>query len=120
MKISEMTNEQAADALIKVAEPFENICGDEEMLGLMEKLQNAQNKPVIQTLGDILPKFVLYALKKHRDDLYQIIGAVTMKPVEEVARMNFKKTIDTVKESYDDIIRDFFTSSVPVTEKEES
>ena len=120
MKISEMNNEQAADALIKLAEPFENICGDEEMLELMEKVKDAQGKPVIQTLGDILPKFVLYALKKHRNDLYAIIGALTMQPVAEVARMNFKKTVDTVKESYDDIIRDFFTSSVPVTGKNES
>lgn len=120
MKISEMNNEQAADALIKLAEPFENICNDPEMLELMEKVKDAQGKPVIQTLGDILPKFVLYALKKHRNDLYQIIGAVTMKPIAEVAAMNFKETINIVKESYDDIIRDFFTSSVPVTGTNES
>lgn len=120
MKISEMTNEQAADALIQIAEPFGNICGDEEMLGLLEKMQNTQGRPVIQTLADVLPKFVLYALKKHRSDLYAIIGALTMRPVAEVARMNFKSTVAVVRESYDDIIRDFFTSSVPVTMKSES
>lgn len=120
MKISEMNNEQAADALIKLAEPFENICNDDEMLDLMEKIKVAQGKPLVKSIGDILPKLVLYALKKHRNDLYAIIGAVTMKPVGEVAKMNFKETINIVKDSYDDIVRDFFTSSVPVTEVDES
>ena len=120
MKISEMNNEQAADALVKLAEPFGNICGDEEMLGLLEKMQNAKGKPVVLMIADILPTFVLYALQKHRADLYAIIGALTMKPVAEVARMNFKATVDTIRESYDDIIRDFFTSSVPATMKSES
>ena len=120
MKISEMNNEQAADALIKLAEPFENICNDEEMLFLMEKVKNVQDQPLLKSIGDILPKFILYALKKHRNDLYAIIGALTMKPVSEVAKMNFKETVNTVKESYDDIIRDFFTSSGAVTEEKES
>ena len=120
MKISEMNNEQAADALVKLAEPLGNICGDEEMLQLIEKMKDAQDGPVFTIISDILPKFVLCALQKHRADLYAIIGALTMKPVAEVARMNFKATVDTIKGSYDDIIRDFFTSSVPATMKSES
>lgn len=120
MKISEMNNEQAADALVKLAEPLGNICGDEEMLHLIEKMKDAQDGPVFTIISDVLPKFVLYALQKHRADLYAIIGALTMKPVAEVARMNFKATVDTIRGSYDDIIRDFFTSSVPATMKSES
>ena len=120
MKISEMNNEQAADALVKLAEPFENICNDPEMLDLLEKMRDAQGKPPIQSIGGLVPKFIMYAFKKHREDLYKIIGALTMMPVADVAKMNFKQTVDTVKASYDDILRDFFTSSASVSEISES
>ena len=36
MKISEMTNDQATDALIRISGPFESICGDDDLKNTKE------------------------------------------------------------------------------------
>lgn len=113
MKISEMTNDQAAEALIRISEPLRNICDDDDLLGIIDKWQNMENEPFIKTIGQLIPDFVLYALRKHRNDLYEIIGALTQQPVGKVGAMNFKQTVQTVQDSYDEVLKDFFTSSAP-------
>ena len=115
MKISEMTNEQAADALIRLSVPFGNICDDEEALKMLDEYKAMGEMPMIQTFGKLLPKFISYALKSHKDDLYEIIGALTFQTKEKVAKMNFVETIRVVRESYDEVLHSFFTSSVKPT-----
>ena len=112
MKISEMTNDQATDALIRIATPISNICDDEEMLGIVDDLAKMGEMSLTTAVGRILPKVTTYALKKHKNDLYEIIGALQMKPTALVGKMNFAETIKAVKESYDDILAGFFTDSV--------
>ena len=112
MKISEMTNEQATEAMIRIATPFGNLCNDQEFLDVLDEISAMdQNTNVFTVIGRYLPKVVLCAFKKHKDDLYEIVSALSMKSVAQVAKMNFKDTIQLVKDSYDDIIKDFFTSS---------
>ena len=113
MKISEMNNDQATDAMVRISAAFGFICEDEEMLKMIDELQNLGDTPIIQALPRILPKFASLAFRKHRDSLYEIIGALCQKNKKEVGKMNFKETIALMKESYDDVIKDFFTSSVP-------
>lgn len=117
MKISEMTNEQAAEALIRLSVPFGNICEDEEALKMLDEYRAMSKMPMIQTIGKMLPKFISYALKSHKADLYEIIGALTFQTKEKVAKMNFVDTIKVVRESYDEVLKSFFTSSATLTEK---
>lgn len=117
MKISEMTNDQATDAMVRISAAFGFICEDEEMLGLIDEMQNMGNTPIINAIPKILPKFASLAFRKHKDSLYEIIGALCQKTKKDVGKMNFKETIALVKESYDDILKDFFTSSVPSPKK---
>ena len=112
MKITEMTNDQAADALIRMAVPFENICNDEEAIKIIDEYNGMKDVPVIKTIGNMLPKLIMYVAKAHRDDLYEIVGALTMKPKAAVAKMNFFETIRVVRESWDEVASGFFTSSV--------
>lgn len=114
MKISEMTNDQATDALIRIAGPFESICGDEEVTNALNKIGELRGEPMIRAIGKILPMVVTIGLKKHRQDLYEIIAALTMNPVSKVGKMNFKETLTALQESYDDILRDFFTRTAIV------
>lgn len=112
MKISEMTNDQAADALIRISEPFGVLCEDEALLEMINDYNAGQDKPFIQTIGKLIPKLVAYLLKSHKGDLYEIVGALTFKTKAEVAGMNFVETVNAVKDSYDEVLKSFFTSSI--------
>lgn len=120
MKISEMTNDQAAEAMIRLAVPFGNICEDEEAVKLVDEFKDMSNTPVIQTIGKMLPKFVAYMLKSHKKDLYEIVGALTAQNADAVAKMNFIETLKVVKDSYDEVLGSFFQSSVTQAKKIES
>ena len=111
MKISEMNNEQATEAMIRLSVPFGNLCDDEKVVEMINKYRDMKDTPMIQTIGRVLPEIVMYAFKTHKDDLYEMVGALTDQTVEKVAKMNFVKTINVLKESYDDVLKDFFTSS---------
>jgi len=109
VKISEMTNDQATDALIRISGPFESICGDDEVMNALDEISKLGNEPMIKAIGKIIPLAVNMLLKKHRRDLYEIVSALTMTPLSAVGKMNFKETVGAIQESYDDILRDFFT-----------
>ena len=117
MKISEMTNDQATEALIRLAVPFGNICDDEKMVAMIDDFNKMKNTPVVQTIGKMIPQVATYALKEHKNDLYEIVGALTMKTVAQVAKMNFFDTIKVLKDSYDEVLHGFFTSSVEQIKK---
>ena len=121
MKISEMTCDQATEAMIRLTGPFNNICEDEEMLALLDKVNNLgeSKEPMIKVVGKLLPQFVTFALQKHRQDLYEIVSVLTCTPIGKVGLLNFIETIDAVKGSYDDILSGFFTRSVKVTKNSE-
>ena len=110
MKISEMNNEQAADAMIRLAVPFGNICNDEEALKIIDSFKNMEDQPFLVTVGKILPQVTGYLLKTHKEDLYEIVGALTFKSVQQVAKMNFMETVKTVRDSYDEVLAGFFPS----------
>ena len=119
MKISEMSNDQATDAMIRISAALGFICEDEEMLGLIDEIRNLGTTPIVVAIPKILPKFTSMAFRRHKDSLYEIIGALCQKSKKDVGKMNFKETIALVKESYDDVLKDFFTSSVPSQKKKE-
>ena len=111
MKISEMTNDQATEALIRLSAPFENICNDPDLLEVLDKIGKMGQEPIIKVIGTLIPSFASIGLRKHKTDLYEIVGALTMTPVSKVGQANFKDTVKALQDSYDDIIRDFFTST---------
>lgn len=109
MKISEMTNDQATDALIKISVPFEIICNDDDVSDALETIGKMKDTPMIKAIGSIIPLFAKVGLKKHKKELYEIVAALTMTSVTKVGSMNFKETIGALQDSYDEILRDFFT-----------
>lgn len=119
MKISEMTNEQASETLIRITAPIGNICEDEEAMKLFEEYKSMSEAPFWTTIGKLIPKVVAYMFKKHKDDLYEFISAITFKTKEEVANMNFVETINVVRNSYDEVLATFFPSAGKQVKKEE-
>ena len=119
MKISEMTNDQAAEAMARIVEPFSNICDDEEMMGMIEELRGYGDMQLIKVVPKMLPKLTAFALKKHKKDLYEVLGALYMVPTAKIGGMNFLDTVKMVRDSWDDILTSFFTQSKAVTEIKE-
>ena len=119
MKISEMNNEQAAETLIRISAPLGNICDDENTVKIIEDFSKIKDIPMIQAVGRMMPQVTSYVLQTHKEDLYEIVGALTFKKSAEVAKMNFVETLKVLKDSYDEVLRDFFTSSVKQAAKKE-
>ena len=115
MKISEMTNDQATETMIRLCGPFSAICDDNDMLEIIDELSAASEKnpdmKPIQQMARFLPKIVTFCFTKHKNDLYEIIGALQMVPTSMIGKMNFIETLNVIKNSYDEILAGFFTHS---------
>ena len=111
MKISEMTNDQACEALIRLSQPVANIAEDENMKPFLDEIQEAGKKPFFAAIGSLLPKFVSIAIKDHKSDMYEIVGALTFQHTTKVAKMNFVETLKTLRESIDEDFLSFFRRS---------
>jgi hypothetical protein len=115
MKISEMTNDQLCDALLRVTGPFANITEDPDCAPLVEGFNKISKGEM--ALADaakaLLPKVIVFGMghDKHRADVYEIIGALLDVPTEQVRTMNPLVTIKAVRENWDETISSFFPSS---------
>ena len=110
MKISEMSTDQAADVLVKIAEPVQNIMHDEEFTKLLERLANGDDN-ALKFIGDNIVPLVNVAIKTHRKDAYTIIGALAGKTPNEIGKQSIGLTIKDIKESLDGDLISFFGSS---------
>lgn len=108
MKISEMTNDQATEAMIRLSSAFSALCEDEEMGKLISEMDGKEWKDAIK---GVIPRFVTFALSKHKNELYEIVGALNAVPITAVGEMNFFETIASVQNSYDEVLKNFFISS---------
>lgn len=111
MKISQMSTDQAADVLVRIAEPVSHIMDDERISELLKEVSASKNVPYIKLFASLIPKIVPLALESHRNDLYEVVGALDGKSVSEVEKQNVMKTIKVIKESIDRDLIDFFVSS---------
>lgn len=111
MKISQMTTDQAADVLVRIAQPVSNIMDDEQVADVLRTLSGRKGVPYIKLFSEILPKIVPLALKTHRKDLYEVVGAFAEKTARDVGRMNVLDTIAVLRDSIDQDVIDFFKST---------
>lgn len=111
MKLSEMNNDQAAEVLVKVSGPLSNILNDENIKPLLDEMSNAKDIPPVKAFADMIPKLVSFCMKDHRDDLYEVVGALTFKPASKVGKMNFMATVKELRDSIDAEFIGFFRSS---------
>lgn len=111
MKISEMTNDQAADALIRLAEPIGRLCDDENAVAMVDEYKANLRKPLFYVIGKIIPRLAGYLMKEHKADIYEIVSILTGWKLEEVQKKNFGETVAVIKDSYDDVLASFFTPS---------
>lgn len=112
MKISEMTNDQACEAMIRLTGAFSTVCEDDEMMKLLDELNG---KTITDAIKGVIPRFVAFALNKHKAELYEIVGALMMEPSGNVGKMNFMETVSVIRDSVDEVLTSFFPSSATLT-----
>lgn len=110
MKISQMTTDKAADVLVRIADPVANLMDDDKIADILKEISVSKNVPYIKLFASMLPKIVSLALENHRNDLYEIVGALSEKSVSDVKKQNVLETIKVVRESVDGDLIDFFGS----------
>lgn len=114
MKISEMTNDQAADAMIRIVAPIERLTKDERLEPLLEELAGHEGEggvSALKIISSMLPRIVPMLLKDHRTDLFEIISILSGERVEKVGGMKLSETVHILKESIDDELIGFFRLS---------
>lgn len=111
MKISEMTCDQASEAMIRIAGPFASLADDEDLMKMFDDIKALKNQglTVANATIKMIPKFVTFGLAKHKHDLYEIVGALMMKPASAVGKLNLLQTIEEVRNSFDEVTASFFT-----------
>lgn len=111
MKLSELSNDQAADILIRLSGPVGAICDDEEAVQMIDEYKKRYKMPLFYAVGKMIPTLVGYLLKKHKSELYEIISLLSGEKKSDVGNMNFAETVKVLRDSYDDTLSVFFRSS---------
>ena len=110
MKISQMTTNQAADALVKISAYAANILDDAEMMNLIKETGKNGVDDAMSGWSKLLTKLVPMCLKTHREDLFAIIAALDDKTAEDVGKLKLIETLNILRESVDKELLDFFDS----------
>ena len=100
-KISEMNTDELGVFLCAVAEPVSNLVTDAEVIESltdMAKKMQGKNSPIVvfALFGSTVIPVMLG--KKHKEDTYKIIAAVSGKTVDEIRNQNGLKTAKEVWE----------------------
>ena len=110
MKISEMTTNQAADVLVRIADPAANIMHDAETFSMLESISKSDATNAVTFIADNIVTIARVLLKNHRIDLFEVVAALTDKTVDDVANQKFTQTVKDLKDSWDGELVDFFGS----------
>lgn len=110
MKLSQMTTEQAADVLVKIADPVARILSDDGAMKIISDTIETGTENPMKGYAAILTKLVPFCLKDHRADLFSVIAALDGKTGDEIAKFNFVSTLRVLKDSADKELFDFFRS----------
>lgn len=109
MKISQMTTNQAADVLVRIAAPASKIMHDKTTMKVLEGVAKGSNDAVKFIAENLVPVTTIL-LKSHRMDVFEIVAALTGKTLEEVGEQNILVTISDIRDSWDGDLVDFFGS----------
>lgn len=117
MKITEMNTDQAADALVRIADPAAEIMNDAALDGLINEITQMKNPTEAQQLSFLAFKLLPFLMKNHRRALYTVLSILTGKPEADLAKQSIKETVKDIRESIDHELIDFFLPAKEATKK---
>lgn len=106
--IATMTNDQATEAMIRIASSASVICEDADVQNVLNELSESKDKNIIVAIPKFLPRIITLAFKKHRNDMYELVSAMSGIAVEAVGGLTFGETVDIIKANLD-VLKGFFT-----------
>ena len=115
MRLSELSTENTADVLCEIAPHFENIITDDELMEILKsKVDLPENSTIIEKITlftSKATKILPIILKKRKNDVFGILGALNGKTIEEIANQNILKTMSQIRDiKKDKELLDFFKS----------
>lgn len=123
MKLSQMTTDKATDVLCEIAPYAMNIMTDEDLMNELKAAidfdeANTMAEKIAVSVGKI-SKILPILLKKRKNDIFGILGALNDKSIEEIGKQNIIKTMSQIKDiSKDKELLDFFKSCTGTEESE--
>lgn len=105
-----MTTNQAADVLVRIADPASNIMHDQGVVDMLQQLMDSDDSNPVKFIADNLTTVTTILLKDHRDDVFEIVATLAGKTASEVAEQRITETIKDIKESWDGELVGFFGS----------
>lgn len=114
MTIYEMDNDHATDAMVRISAALCFVLDDKEVMDTIKEAKEIRDKTILEGVTMILPKVTALVFRKHKDSLYEIVGALSQQDSGTVGKMSFKQTVDLIRENWT-VLKDFFPSSDTVT-----
>lgn len=120
-KFNEMTTDETLDILCEITPHVSNIVEDKELVKIFaekvkldDKTTDAEFKEKTLAKGiEKMVKFIPLILKKHREDVFNIISVLNGKSVDEIRTQKVTTTVKEIKEMLmDKDLVDFFTELV--------
>lgn len=111
MKLSEMSVQQGAKALVRVSASAKAIVRDDAIKQAIKDIGGAEKKTILDQ-SDVLFDMVPMLLESHFADLANIVSAMTGKTVQQVSEETTKELYEDIQEFMDDELVGFFSSSI--------
>lgn len=109
-----LTTDKAIDVLIEITPYIAEITSDTELKQIIAKQKSAKKPDEIGLFAEMVPMF----LKKYREPVYKLLGAIYEKTADQIAEQNLSETLEQIKEiATDKELISFFTSLVGQTRK---
>lgn len=114
MNISEMDLDQASEAMLRISNAISFILEDEEVTTLLDDISESEKTSIMKWIPKYVPRIANVALKRHRENLYEIIGALSQKDRKQVGKIPFGEAVGLIRENWE-TLAGFFSSSEPST-----
>ena len=114
MKLSQLTTEQALDALLQITPSVANIAHGKNALdaiGAIADFDGLNARGVRMVVVDRYAQFVTVLLRDHKDDLFNILAALNRAAPDEIKAQSMVETLRQIREVMDDTeLTDFLSS----------
>lgn len=110
MNINEMNLDQASDAMLRVSNALGFVFQDEEVCNLLDEISASESTSIMKWIPKYLPRIAAMVLQRHRDSMYEIIGALSQTDTKKVGKMNFREVVEILRDNWETLMS-FFPST---------
>lgn len=113
MKLSQLTTDQLAEALVRITPPLCRIARDSRVLAVLDALSfdHLDAQPPLRSLSLMGEKLIPLLLTDLADDLYAVFSVLTGKPADTLRAQSGLTTLRDLMDAWDKELLTFFTSA---------